>query len=32
MDRAVELVRSLNAEAPRAVATLAVASTALKKQ
>ena len=32
MDRAVELVRSLNAEAPRAVATLAVAGTALKKQ
>lgn len=32
MDRAVELVRTFNAEAARAVATLAVASTALKKQ
>jgi hypothetical protein len=32
MDRAVELVRSFNAEAPRAVATLAVAGAVLKKQ
>lgn len=31
MDRAVELTRSLNAEAPRAVATLAVAGAVLKK-
>jgi hypothetical protein len=32
MDRAVELVRTFNAEAPRAVATLAVAGAVLKKQ
>ncbi|HEV7905109.1 MAG TPA: hypothetical protein VGO96_14810, partial [Pyrinomonadaceae bacterium] len=32
MDRAVELVRSLNAEAPRAVAARAVASATLKRQ